>query len=152
MSNLYGLRTKWAAMYRDSFTADMNSTQRSEGMNNVFKKRFRRKLSLSELLAIVFVKMSWKKILIHDERALLFTQVYLWPQLSHTQGGPIESLRKNLKHNFHSLVNHYRPRDQYWRIWQSDYGATVVFNKSDLSITCSCRKFDSIVMFKICKL
>jgi hypothetical protein len=64
-------------MYRDSFTADMNSTQRSEGMNNVFKKRFRRKLSLSELLAIVFVKMSWKKILIHDERALLFTQVYL---------------------------------------------------------------------------
>ena len=28
----------------------MNSTQRSEGMNNVFKKRFRRKLGLSELL------------------------------------------------------------------------------------------------------
>ena len=50
MSNLYGLRTKWAAVYRDSFTADMNSTQRSEGMNNVFKKRFRRKLGLSELL------------------------------------------------------------------------------------------------------
>ena len=37
-------------MYRDSFTADMNSTQRSEGMNNVFKKRFRRKLGLSKLL------------------------------------------------------------------------------------------------------
>jgi len=29
----------------------MNSTQRSEGMNNVFKKRFRRRLGLSELLA-----------------------------------------------------------------------------------------------------
>ena len=28
----------------------MNSTQISEGMNNVFKKRFRRKLGLSELL------------------------------------------------------------------------------------------------------
>jgi len=50
MLNLYDLRTKWAAVYRDSFTADMNSTQRSEGMNNVFKKRFRRKLGLSELL------------------------------------------------------------------------------------------------------
>ena len=50
MSNLYGLRTKWVAVYRDSFTANMNSTQRSEGMNNVFKKRFRRKLGLSELL------------------------------------------------------------------------------------------------------
>ena len=33
------------------YTADMNSTQRSEGMNNVFKKRFRRRLGLSELLA-----------------------------------------------------------------------------------------------------
>jgi zinc finger SWIM domain-containing protein 3 len=39
MKNLYDLRKKWAAVYRDSFTADMNSTQRSEGMNNVFKKR-----------------------------------------------------------------------------------------------------------------
>ena len=50
MAKLYELRGKWAAIYRDSFTADMNSTQRSEGMNNVFKKRFRRKLGLSELL------------------------------------------------------------------------------------------------------
>ena len=50
MQNLYSIRAKWAAVYRDSFTADMNSTQRSEGMNNVFKKRFHRKLGLSELL------------------------------------------------------------------------------------------------------
>jgi zinc finger SWIM domain-containing protein 3 len=50
MSNLYTLRQKWAIVYRDSFTADMMSTQRSEGMNNVFKKRFCRKLGLSELL------------------------------------------------------------------------------------------------------
>jgi len=46
MRNLYDLRAKWAAVYRDAFTADMTSTQRSEGMNNVFKKRFRRKLGL----------------------------------------------------------------------------------------------------------
>ena len=39
MSNLYSLRTKWAAVYRDSFTTDMNSTQRSKGMNNVFKEK-----------------------------------------------------------------------------------------------------------------
>ncbi|WVZ54359.1 hypothetical protein U9M48_005167 [Paspalum notatum var. saurae] len=45
------LREKWAAVYHDSFTADMTSTQRSECKNNVFKKRFRRKLGLSELLA-----------------------------------------------------------------------------------------------------
>jgi zinc finger SWIM domain-containing protein 3 len=49
MANLYNLRAKWAIIYRDSFTADITSTQRSEGTNNVFKKRFRRKLGLSEL-------------------------------------------------------------------------------------------------------
>jgi zinc finger SWIM domain-containing protein 3 len=46
MANLYGLRAKWAALYQNSFIADMTSTQRSEGMNNVFKNRFRRKLGL----------------------------------------------------------------------------------------------------------
>ena len=40
-----------ATVYRrDSFCADMTSTQRSEGMNNVFKRTFRIKLSISELL------------------------------------------------------------------------------------------------------
>jgi zinc finger SWIM domain-containing protein 3 len=48
--NLYDLRRKWVAVYRTSFTADMTTTQRSEGMNNIFKKRFRRKLGISELL------------------------------------------------------------------------------------------------------
>jgi zinc finger SWIM domain-containing protein 3 len=50
MKNLYSLRKKWAIVFRDSFTADMTSTQRSEGMNNVFKKQFHRKLGFSELL------------------------------------------------------------------------------------------------------
>jgi zinc finger SWIM domain-containing protein 3 len=50
MENLYELTKKWVAVYRNSFTADMTTTQRSEGMNNVFKKRFRRKLGLSELI------------------------------------------------------------------------------------------------------
>ena len=43
-------RQKRAAIYCDSFTADITTTQRSEGMNNVFKKRFCRKLGISELL------------------------------------------------------------------------------------------------------
>jgi zinc finger SWIM domain-containing protein 3 len=47
--NLYSVG-KVGCCYRDSFTADMTTTQKSEGMNNVFKKQFRRKLSLSELL------------------------------------------------------------------------------------------------------
>jgi zinc finger SWIM domain-containing protein 3 len=50
MVNLYDLRKKWADVYHDSFMADMTSTQKSECMNNVFKKKFYRKLGLSELL------------------------------------------------------------------------------------------------------
>jgi zinc finger SWIM domain-containing protein 3 len=50
LQNLYGLREKWAAIYHDSFTADITTTQRSVGMNNVFKRRFHRKLGLSELI------------------------------------------------------------------------------------------------------
>jgi zinc finger SWIM domain-containing protein 3 len=50
MKNLYELREKWAVVYRDSFTADMTTTQRSEGMNSVFKNRFRMKLGLSEFI------------------------------------------------------------------------------------------------------
>jgi zinc finger SWIM domain-containing protein 3 len=40
MQNLYDMRKKWAAVYHDSFAADITTTQRSEGMNNVFKKDF----------------------------------------------------------------------------------------------------------------
>ncbi|KAL6572221.1 hypothetical protein OROMI_013179 [Orobanche minor] len=39
LNALFELREKWALVYgRDTFTADMKSTQRSEGMNNVLKK------------------------------------------------------------------------------------------------------------------
>jgi zinc finger SWIM domain-containing protein 3 len=46
MKNLYGIRKKWAIVFRDSFTVDITSTQRSEGMNNVFKKRFHKKYGI----------------------------------------------------------------------------------------------------------
>uniref|UniRef100_A0A453FRU9 Uncharacterized protein n=1 Tax=Aegilops tauschii subsp. strangulata TaxID=200361 RepID=A0A453FRU9_AEGTS len=57
MAKLYELREKWAVVYRDSFTADMNSTQRSE-----------------ELL-VVFAKMSCLQILVHAERTRLLTHL-----------------------------------------------------------------------------
>jgi hypothetical protein len=47
---MHGLRRKWVVVYHNSFTDDMTTTLRSEGMNIVFKKRFCRKLGLSELL------------------------------------------------------------------------------------------------------
>jgi zinc finger SWIM domain-containing protein 3 len=79
MQNLYGLRKKWATVYCDSFTTNITTTQRSEGMNNVFKKRFHRKLGLLNSLLnvrrfqLLFMKMSWMKILSHVRRTWLIT-------------------------------------------------------------------------------
>jgi zinc finger SWIM domain-containing protein 3 len=50
MQNLYAMRKKWVVVYHDSFIDDITMTQRSECMNNVFKKRFHRKLGLSKII------------------------------------------------------------------------------------------------------
>uniref|UniRef100_A0A0D2ZVX2 Uncharacterized protein n=1 Tax=Brassica oleracea var. oleracea TaxID=109376 RepID=A0A0D2ZVX2_BRAOL len=43
LKNLFELREKWARVYgRQTFTADMMSTQRSESMNNILKKYLKR--------------------------------------------------------------------------------------------------------------
>ncbi|WVZ77422.1 hypothetical protein U9M48_025287 [Paspalum notatum var. saurae] len=50
IENLYASREKWAAVYcRDSFCADLMSTQHNEVTNSAFE-RFRRKLHLPEFL------------------------------------------------------------------------------------------------------
>ena len=112
MANLYDLRKKWVIVYRDSFTADMTSTQRSQGMNNVFKKRFRRKRGLSELLAeCEKVSASLRE----NELDADFNSRRKTPrlQLNHIQGGCIQSLKKNLNYISHSLVNCCKQMGQF---------------------------------------
>ncbi|ESQ47734.1 hypothetical protein EUTSA_v10021958mg, partial [Eutrema salsugineum] len=47
LKNLFEVREKWAMVYgRQTFTADMVSTQRSESMNNILKKYLRRSYDL----------------------------------------------------------------------------------------------------------
>ena len=110
-------RQKWAAIYRDSFTANITTTQRSEGLNNVFKKRFCRKLGISELLVeCEKVSASLRENELDADfnscRKEWVSYIINFPLLNHIQGGCIQSLRKNLKANFHSLVNYYKQRGQ----------------------------------------
>ena len=160
MLNLYNLRTKWAAVYRDSFTADMNSTQRSEGMNNVFKKRFRRKLGISELLVECDkVSSSLRKNKLDKDfesrRKSPVTYIPNCPLLKTAAESYTGRMYKEFEEEFKEQllfsckllhtdgsILTYMVTHMY-----SNYGATVVFNKEDITITCACRKYESIGMY-----
>ncbi|XP_024318498.1 protein FAR1-RELATED SEQUENCE 5-like isoform X2 [Brachypodium distachyon] len=160
MANLYALRAKWAAVYRDSFIADMNSIQRSEGMNNVFKKRFHRKLGLSELLVEcenVAVSLMSNE-LDADFKSRRKTPVSYIPNLPmlKTAGESYtrrmysefeEEFKKQFTLSCELLEAAGTNSTFFVKYMQSDRGATVVLNTEDSTITCSCRMFECIGMF-----
>ena len=51
LNNLYQIREKWALVYgRQHFCAGLTTTQRSESINNYFKKYFKKKQTLREFV------------------------------------------------------------------------------------------------------
>ena len=160
MLNLYDLRKKWAAVYRNSFTADMTTTQRSEGMNNVFKKRFRRKLGLSELLVECDkVSASLRENELDEDFKSLTkipgTYVTDLPMLksaaeSYTRRMYTEfeiEFKKQFEYSCKLLQTEGSISTFMVTHMHSNYGATVVFNNADMTITCSCRMYESIGMY-----
>ncbi|BAF23634.2 Os08g0389800 [Oryza sativa Japonica Group] len=150
MSNLYRLKKKWAIVFRDSFTADMTSTQRSEGMNNVFKKRFRRKLGLSELLVECDkVAASLRENeLDADFKSRNSSPVTCIPNLPMLKTAADSYTRKMYSEFEEEFTKQF---SLSWSIltfmvmpMESDQEATVVYNTADMTITCSCRKYESI--------
>ncbi|WVZ99054.1 hypothetical protein U9M48_044408, partial [Paspalum notatum var. saurae] len=157
MLNLYSLREKWAAIYRDSFTADMTSTQRSEGMNNVFKNRFRRKLGLSDLIGEcdkVSATLRENELEEHfqSRRKKPVNYVQNLPLLKTAAESYTRSMYKEFEERF---KNQFSYSCKLLRIegsistfmvthMYSDYGAMVLFDTTDITITCSCRKYESI--------
>jgi zinc finger SWIM domain-containing protein 3 len=160
MLNLYNLREKWAAVYRDSFTADMTTTQRSEGMNNVFKKRFRRKLGLSELI-VECEKVSAslrENELDEDFKSRMKNPVnYIQnlPLLKYAAESYTRRMYMEFEEEFKCQFSYSCKLLQsegsistfMVTHMHSNYGATVTINVADLTITCSCRKFESIGMY-----
>ncbi|WVZ50704.1 LOW QUALITY PROTEIN: hypothetical protein U9M48_001936 [Paspalum notatum var. saurae] len=162
MQNLYNLRQKWAAVYRDSFTADMTLTQRSEGMNNVFKNRFHRKLGLSELL-VECDKVSGtlrENELDEDFKShiknpntyarnlpLLKTATESYTRRMYKEFE--EEFKEQFSYSCKLLKNEGSISTFMVTHMYSDYGATVVFDNADMTITCSCRMYESIGL--LCK-
>lgn len=162
MSNLYALRAKWAAVYRDSFTADMHSTQRSEGMNNVFKKTFRRKLGLSELLVecenvIVTLRSNEKDADFQSRQKIPVCYIPNLPMLKTAAETYTRRMYSDFEEEFKKqftlscelLEGNGTNSTFFVKYMQSERGATVVLNKEDSTITCSCRMFECIGMLSI---
>jgi len=160
MANLYALRAKWAAVYRDSFTADMNSTQRSEGMNNVFKKRFRRKLGLSELLVecdkvAASLRANELDADFQSRRKNPVTYIPNLPMLNTAAESYTRRMYSEFEEEFKRqftltcelLKTAGTHLTFFVKYMQSDHGATVVLNTEDSTITCSCRMFESIGIY-----
>jgi zinc finger SWIM domain-containing protein 3 len=147
-------------VFHDSFTADMTSTQRSEGMNNVFKKRFCRKLGISELL-VECEKVS-ASLRANERDADL--QSRQKDQVIYTINLPMlktaaESYTKRMYSEFEAefkdqllfsgtvLKTEGSISTYMVTHMQSDYGHKITFNDENMTITCSCRKFKSIGMY-----
>lgn len=134
-------------------------------MNNVFKKRFRRKLGLSELLVEcekVFGSLRKNEL---DEdfqshRKNPVTYVLNYPLLktaaeSYTRRMYSE-FKKEFKEQFSFSCKLLQTEGSVLTYtvmhMNSNYGAIVIFNKSDLTITCASRKYESVGMYTYSKL
>jgi hypothetical protein len=162
MTNLYALRKKWAAVYCDSFTADMNLTQRSEGMNNIFKKRFRRRLGLSKLLVecekvTVSLRANELDADFKSRRKNPVAYIPNLPMLNTAAESYTRRMYSEFEKEFKRQITLScelleaagTNKTFFVKYMQSDHGATVVLNTEDSTITCSCRMFESIGMYTI---
>ncbi|EEC81876.1 hypothetical protein OsI_25675 [Oryza sativa Indica Group] len=148
---------KWSIVFRDSFTADMTSTQRSEGMNNVFKKRFRRKLGLSELLVECDkVAASLRENeLDADFKSRNSSPVTCIPNLPMLKTAADSYTRKMYSEFEEEFTKQFSLSCKLLQTegsiltfmvmpMESDQEATIVYNTADMTITCSCRTYESI--------
>ncbi|XP_010229807.1 protein FAR1-RELATED SEQUENCE 5-like [Brachypodium distachyon] len=157
IQTLFGLREKWAAVYRnDSFHADMTSTQRSEGMNNVFKKQFRKKLCLSELLVqyekcATSLRENELDADFKSRKSKPVTYIRNLPMLKTAAESYTRRLysdfEEQFKHQFSvtyeliSTVGTIKTYEVMPVAFEDE--ALVIFNHENLSVSCSCRRYES---------
>lgn len=159
ISNLYKLREKWATIYRqDSSSAYMTSIQRSEGMNNVFKKTFRKRLCLSELIEAYdkCISRLRRKEKYEDYKSRHTIPVPCLPNLPLLKTAA-ESYTRTLYSDFQeefkkqfSLSCIFLSTDgtiSTYKVTSFEYKndeAIVAFNPATLEISCSCKLYGCV--------
>ena len=138
----------------------MTSTQRSEGVNNVFKKRFRRKLCLSELIE----ECEKRTASLHENKLDAdYTSRSTNPIIYMTHLAMLKTAAQSYTRNLYSdFEEQFKEQFSFsCKLFQSE-GATniykvtptkyqdeaiIIFNSEDLTIKCSCRKYECIGMY-----
>ncbi|XP_026383806.1 protein FAR1-RELATED SEQUENCE 5-like [Papaver somniferum] len=156
LNNLFKLREKWSQVYgREHFCDGMTTTQRSESINNYFKKYFKKKQTLSE-----FVVQSDKAVDVRREKArkAYHKSVSTQPDLTsvwEVEKKAAEIYTRKIFNEFHSEL--LRLIDLYFEL-DTDDGTTNIYKvssyigereprtvritSSNLTFQCSCRKFE----------
>ncbi|KAM0863123.1 hypothetical protein ACQ4PT_044794 [Festuca glaucescens] len=147
----------WAAVYRnDSFSADMTTTQRSDGMNNVFKKQIRKRLCLSELLVeyekcAVSLRENELDADFKSRKSTPVPYVRNLPMLKTAAESYTRRLYTDFEEQFKQqffvkceLISEVENVRTY-KVMAMQYEdeAIVTFNYEDVTISCSCRMFES---------
>ena len=162
INNTFKFREKWATVYRrDSFSADMTSTQRSEGMNNAFKTTFNGKLSLSELLekydkCVARLRREEKYEDFQSRHTDPVLCIARHPLLKEAAASYTRSLYTYFEEEFQrqftwsctllcneSTINTYKVKSFY----REDGEAIVDFNPTTLEISCSCKLYGCVGMY-----
>ncbi|KAL6888293.1 hypothetical protein ACP4OV_009319 [Aristida adscensionis] len=162
MKNLYALREKWAAVCcRDSFHGNIMSIQNNEVTDNAFKK-FRRQLCLPDFLEEYdeFLTTLRQNELESDYKSRHTKPVPYIPDLPMLRTAS-ESYTRNVHADFEeefkklftlscSLLSQYGTISTYKLIpLNSEEAAYAVFNSADITVSCSCKKYECTGM--LCK-
>lgn len=162
MKNLYATREKWAAVYcRDSFYADMMSTQNNEGANNTFKK-FRRKLCLPGFLeeyekCITSLRQNELEEDCKSRHTNPVPYIHDLPMLKTAAESYTRNLYSDFEEEFKklftlscSLLSQDGTISTYKLIpLNSEEEAYTVFNSEDTTVSCSCKMYECTGM--LCK-
>ncbi|XP_020107897.1 protein FAR1-RELATED SEQUENCE 5-like [Ananas comosus] len=156
LQNLYCLREKWAEVFRrDSFCANMRTTQRSESMNSHLKQFFHKKLSLSELLKEYdrALKHFREKELYEDYKSrqtksvpflpdvpLLITAANVYTRTLYKEFE--DNCKKAFASTCQLLVFDELSSTTKVSILSSTDEEVVILNKEDHIVQCTCRRFE----------
>lgn len=157
LEDLYAVRDKWSLIYqKNSFCASMATVRWSESMKNHFKKHFNRKLPLNKFIELYHKTLTRfrEKELFEDYKSRQTKPVLLvdMPMLNEAAEAYTRTMYNEFESEFKGQLSCIcEPVGLNETIYTFKVSLTenrcygfVEFNPSNLLVTCSCRKFETV--------